>query len=85
MRVVFCLFLTGCASLMPDTYLSPSQFEFCTNACKQYGGLGAAGKTLVGDKKSCICKNNTNIDYESGFHSEKLDKAKKADAPEAED
>lgn len=65
MRFIFLiLLLTGCISL-PDTYLSTTHYEFCVKACSQYQGLAFAGKTMLGDKKSCICKNNIVIDYDA--------------------
>jgi len=77
MKFIALFFLTGCATLLPDTYLKKDQYEFCTKACAQYEGLAAAGKTMLGDKKSCICQNNIVIDYDTKFHSSKKDDAEK--------
>jgi len=65
MKYILFIFLTSCASLLPDTYVSGEQYEFCSKACISYGGIASAGKTMLGDKKSCLCKNRTVIDYET--------------------
>ena len=71
MKYLILLFLSGCATLIPDTYLSTEQYDFCQKACTQYGGLTHAGKTILGDKKSCICKNDVIIDYNAEITSKK--------------
>lgn len=71
MKYLILFFLSGCATLIPDTYLSVEQYEFCQRACTQYGGLTHAGKTMFRDKKSCLCKNDVIIDYGAQIDSKK--------------